>query len=212
MKNKTRILVIDDDIGLRKTLVDILNAKGYETLVAGDGAAGLAMLQGNAVNLVLTDLGLPDISGIDILGKVKTLYPAIQVLILTGSATVDSAVKATNLGAFSYLLKPYDIDQLLLQIQRAIEKQRGEEELRISRQLLEDKVTELEASLARVKQLEGILPICMYCKKIRDQDDNWSQLEKYISDHSKAAFSHGICPDCLQERYPDYADEVKENH
>jgi DNA-binding NtrC family response regulator len=200
MKNKTRIMVIDDDIGLRKTLFDILNARGYETFVAGNGAEGLALLQENPVNLVLTDLGLPDISGIDILGKVKTLYPAIQVLILTGSATVDSAVKATNLGAFSYLLKPYDIDQLLLQIQRAIEKQRGEEELRISRQLLEDKVTELEASLARVKQLEGILPICMYCKKIRDEEEQWRQMEEYISQHSEADFSHGICPECFEKQ------------
>jgi PAS domain S-box-containing protein len=321
MKNNTRILVIDDDIGLRKTLEDILTAKGYETFVAGNGAAGLALLQENPVNLVLTDLGLPDLSGIDILGQVKALYPAIQVIILTGSATFDSAIEATNLGAFSYLLKPYDIDQLLLQIQRAIEKQRVEEELRISRQMLvdvtqgikesiilisrdykilwanqtaiaqtgltvdeivgqccyavtqlrespceppdvpcplkellasgysnttqhdhydkngnktvvevnaypvkdnagnltgivhvsrditerarlkqeiADKVTELEASLARVKQLEGILPICMYCKKIRDGEEKWRQMEEYISKHSEADFSHGICPDCFE--------------
>lgn len=319
MKNKASILVIDDDAGQRKTLFDILNAGGYETFVAGDGAEGLALLKGNPVNLVLTDLGLPDMSGIDILSKVKAVYPAIQVIILTGSATFDSAVEATNLGAFSYLLKPYDIDQLLLQIQRAIEKQRAEEELRISRQMLDDvtqgitesilllssdykilwanrtaiaqtgltmdeivgnfcyavthhrespceppnepcplrealatgnskiaqhihydkdgkeivaevnvypvkdnagditelvhvsrditerdrlkkeiadKVTELEASLARVKQLEGILPICVYCKKIRDDTDKWRQMEEYISKHSEADFSHGICPEC----------------
>jgi PAS domain S-box-containing protein len=296
--------------------------------VAGDGAEGLALLEGNSVNLVLTDLGLPDISGIDILAKVKTLYPATQVIILTGSATFDSAVEATNLGAFSYLLKPYDIDQLLLQIQRAIEKQQAEEELRLSRQMLEDvtqgikesiilisrdhkilwanrtaiaqtgltideivgqccyavtqlrespcdppdtpcplkellasghsdtaqhdhydqdgnktvvevnaypvkdsagnltgivhlsrditerarlkqeiadKVAELEASLSRVKQLEGILPICMYCKKIRDDADQWQQMEEYITKHSEANFSHGICPVC----YKNQLDELK---
>lgn len=333
MKNKSRILVIDDDIGLRKTLLAILAAKGYETFVAGDGAEGLALLQGNSVNLVLTDLGLPDISGIDILGKVKTLYPATQVIILTGSATFDSAVEATNLGAFSYLLKPYDIDQLLLQIQRAIEKQHAEEELRLSRQMLDDvtqgitesillisrdykilwanrtaiaqsgltldeivgqncytatlqqqspceppdhpcslrdlltsgqsetlqhnlydqdgnkrvveinvypvtdcagdlkefvhvsrditerarleeelahKVTELEASLARVKQLEGILPICMYCKKIRDDTDQWQQMEEYITKHSEANFSHGICPDCYQRQLNEFNTMHKE--
>lgn len=197
---KAVILVIDDDQNLRKTLGDILAAKGYETFVAENGAEGLAVLQGNPVNLVLADLGLPDISGIDILGKVKAAYPAIEVIILTGSATVASAVEATNLGAFSYLLKPYDIDQLLLQIHRAIEKQSVEEELRISRQLLEDKVTELEASLARVKQLEGVLPICMYCKKIRDDKENWRQMEEYISQHSDACFSHGLCPECYEKQ------------
>lgn len=194
--NKTSILLIDDDIGMGKTLLDILKAKGYETFVAEDGAEGLAFLKGNPVNLVVTDLGLPDMTGIDILREVKALYPAIQVIILTGSATFDSAVEATNLGAFSYLLKPYDIDQLFLHIQRAIEKQRVEEELHISRRMLEDKVRQLEASLARVKQLEGILPICMYCKKIRDDKENWRQMEEYISEHSEANFSHGLCPEC----------------
>ena len=333
MKNKTRILVIDDDIGLRKTLVDILQAKGYEVLVAGEGAEGLALLGKNPVNLVLTDLGLPDISGIGILGQVKARYPAIQVIILTGSATFDSAVEATNLGAFSYLLKPYDIEQLLLQIQRAIEKQSVEEELRISRQMLEDvtqgitesillltkdykilwanrtaiaqaalppeevvgndcyavthhrqspcdspdepcplreftpgghsqtvqhshydqdgnqfvaevnvypvkdsagettgfihvsrditerarmkqeiadKVMQLEASLAKVQQLEGILPICMYCKKIRDEHDNWQQMEEYISRHSEADFSHGLCPDCFKQQMLEFKAMRKE--
>jgi PAS domain S-box-containing protein len=324
---KNVILVIDDDQNLSKTLFDILNAKGYETFVAGDGTEGLAFLQENPVDLVLTDLGLPDMSGIDILGKVKTIYPAIQVIILTGNATVASAVEATNLGAFSYLLKPYDINQLLLQIQRALEKQRADEDLRISRQLLvdvtrgikenilliandhkilwanraalvhagltmneivgqycytvnhyrqspceppdepcplhellksgvsktaqqvhigkdgnkeifeviiypvkdnagemtglvhisrditerarleqeiADKVTELEASLARVKQLEGILSICMYCKKIRDEGNNWRQMEEYISQHSEADFSHGLCPECFQQQMKEF--------
>ena len=201
---RTVILIIEDDQNQRKTLTDILAAKGYETLVAADGAAGLAVLQENPVNLVLTDLGLPDIYGIDILSEVKSLYPTIEVIILTGMATVDSAVEATNLGAFSYLRKPYDIDQLLLQIQRAIEKQRVEEELRLSRQLLEDKVTELEATLARVKQLEGILPICMYCKKIRDDQEQWQQMEAYISQHSEANFSHGLCPECYKQQLKEF--------
>lgn len=201
---KAVILIIDDEPNQRKTLTDIIAAKGYKTFVAADGAAGLAVLRENPVNLVLTDLGLPDISGIDILGKAKATYPAIEVIILTGSATVDSAVEATNLGAFSYLRKPYDIDQLLLQIQRALEKQRIEEELRLSRQMLEDKVTELEATLARVKQLEGILPICMYCKKIRNEEEKWQQMEVYISQHSEANFSHGLCPECFETQMREF--------
>ncbi|PKN12349.1 MAG: hypothetical protein CVU69_07645 [Deltaproteobacteria bacterium HGW-Deltaproteobacteria-4] len=324
---KNVILVIDDDQNLNKTLFDILNAKGYETFVAGDGTEGLAFLQKTPVDLVLTDLGLPDMSGIDILSKVKGFYPATQVIILTGSATVASAVEATNFGAFSYLLKPYDLDQLLLQIQRALEKQSAEKELSISRQMLvdvtqgikenilligndhrilwanraavvhtglkmeeivgqccftvthhrqspceppdqpcplnelltkgeskiaqhvhigkdgnkqvveviiypvkdsdgettglvhisrditerarleqeiADKVTELKASLARVKQLEGILSICMYCKKIRDEGDQWRQMEEYISQHSEADFSHGLCPECFQQQMSEF--------
>src|SRR5665811_874631 len=60
-----------------------------------------------------------------------------------------------------------------------------------------------EAALARIKKLEGVIPICMHCKKIRDDKDSWNQLEKYISDHSEALFSHGICPECVRKHYPE---------
>jgi methyl-accepting chemotaxis protein len=73
------------------------------------------------------------------------------------------------------------------------------EQLEIMKKELDKRVAELEATLARIKQLEGILPICMYCKKIRDDKDNWQMLEEYISDHSEAFFSHGICPNCAKE-------------
>lgn len=64
---------------------------------------------------------------------------------------------------------------------------------------LDGHILDLEAALSRVKQLEGIIPICSYCKKIRDDQDDWHRLEKYISDHSEAQFSHGICPACLEK-------------
>lgn len=127
MKNAT-IMIIDDDTGLQKTLADIFTAKGYETITAGTGTEAIAILEKNSVNVALVDLGLPDMSGIDVLFNLKTVCPATEAIILTGNATLDSAIEATNRGAFSYLLKPYDIDTLLLQIQRALEKQRASEQ------------------------------------------------------------------------------------
>jgi diguanylate cyclase (GGDEF)-like protein len=127
--DKPRILIIDDDPGLRRTLADILKVKGYETLAAGGGKEGLALLEQSPVNLALIDLGLPDLPGLEVLGRVKTGHPAVEAIILTGNATLDSAIAAANQGAFSYLLKPYDIDQLLLLVRRAIEKQRAEEQI-----------------------------------------------------------------------------------
>lgn len=187
--NTPSILIIDDDPNLRKTLADILRAKGYELLAAKNGTEGLALLERNAVNLVLIDLGLPDISGLEVLHRVKADYPATEAIILTGNATLNSAIEAANSGAFSYLSKPYDIDQLILSIQRAVEKRQAEEDR-------ERLILELQAALAKVKQLEGIIPICSYCKKIRDDKESWQQMESYISDHSEALFSHGICPEC----------------
>ncbi|OGU09213.1 MAG: hypothetical protein A2075_00060 [Geobacteraceae bacterium GWC2_58_44] len=127
-----RILIVDDDAGLRKTLSDILKVKGYETLAARDGAEGLAFLGEHAVNLVFIDLGLPDLPGLEVLKQVKTDYPSTAAIVLTGNATLDSAMEATRIGAFSYLIKPYEIDQLLLHARRAIEKQQADEALRES--------------------------------------------------------------------------------
>lgn len=125
-------MIIDDDSHLRKTLADILKVNGYCTLAAGNGAEGLALLEANAVDLALIDLGLPDISGLDLLSRVSAEYPATATIVLTGNATLESAIEATNRGAFSFLVKPYEIEQLMLQIRRAIEKQLAETALRKS--------------------------------------------------------------------------------
>ena len=71
-----------------------------------------------------------------------------------------------------------------------------------------DLINDLQKALAEVKQLIGILPICASCKKIRDDEGYWKEVETYISDHSEAQFSHGICPDCMRKLYPEIADEV----
>lgn len=85
----------------------------------------------------------------------------------------------------------------------------AEKSLRESKAELTDKVALLEAALAKVKQLEGIIPICMYCKKIRNDQESWQQLEGYISEHSEAHFSHGICPDCFRKAYAEAEEEFK---
>ncbi|MCM2358218.1 MAG: diguanylate cyclase [Geobacteraceae bacterium] len=147
--DRASILIIDDDPALRRTLDDILRAKGHDTLSAGSGGEGLALVRDNPVDLVLIDLGLPDLAGIEVLNRVKTDRPATEAIILTGNATLDSAIEATNRGAFSYLLKPYDVEQLLLNIERALGKQRAEEKIvRHS--------TELEKNNAELKILHEL--------------------------------------------------------
>jgi diguanylate cyclase (GGDEF)-like protein/PAS domain S-box-containing protein len=126
------ILIIDDDQRLRKTLDDILKAKGFQTVTASNGTEGLLLMQRYAVDLALIDLSLPDMSGLDVLSRIKADNPNIGVIILTGNATLESAIEATNRGAFSYLVKPYEIEQLMLQIKRAIEKQQADAALRES--------------------------------------------------------------------------------
>ncbi len=161
--DKTRILLIDDDPSLRKTLAGILGAKGYEVLVAKNGADGLAVMAREEICLALIDLGLPDIPGMKVLERIKADYPSTEAIILTGNATLDSAVEATNRGAFSYLVKPYEIDQLLLQLRRAEEKRRAVEEI-VSRTIELERINaelttlyEVSLALSRTIDLKELL-------------------------------------------------------
>ena len=95
-------------------------------------------------------------------------------------------------GADDYLAKPFDRNELRARVQvgvRVVELQRH----------LAEHIKELETALSQVKQLQGILPICSYCKKIRDDQNYWQRVESYISDHSEAEFSHSICPSCYED-------------
>lgn len=129
MKNTPRVLVVDDDPNVRKTLADILRLKGYETASAESGAAGIAEAQRDFANVVLVDLRLPDMSGIEVMERIKAGSPLTEAIILTGHASLDTAVEATNKGAFSYLLKPYEIEKLLRHIHRALERQQTQQEI-----------------------------------------------------------------------------------
>ena len=149
MGNPT-IAVIDDDPNVRKTLTDILKVKGYEPLSAKDGAEGLVLLRQHRPQVVLIDLGLPDMSGLDVLKVVRTEFPASEAIIVTGNASLDSAIEATNKGAFSYIQKPYDMEHLLLLVRHAVEKWDLANKLRQYQEHLEelvrDRTMELEAA------------------------------------------------------------------
>jgi diguanylate cyclase (GGDEF)-like protein len=129
MKAKEKILVVDDDPNLRKTLADILMVKGYATTVAANGAEAVAAAEGGTVSLALIDLMLPDVSGLEVMARIKAISPLTEVIILTGHASMDSAIEATGRGAFSYLLKPYQMDELLQNIRHAVERKQAQEEI-----------------------------------------------------------------------------------
>lgn len=151
------ILIIDDDPNLRKTLADILISKGYKAPSAKNGELGLDLLKKTHVTIALIDLNLPDMSGLEVLKRAKAEYPSLEAIILTGNASMASAIEATNRGAFSYMQKPYDIDQLLLHIRRAVEKRMAEEKIRQYQEHLEELVRERtqELETAKAKAEEG---------------------------------------------------------
>ncbi len=123
------ILVVDDDPNLRKTLADILKVKGYETVVAANGAEAIAAAEKGPVTLALIDLMLPDMPGLEVMAHIKAISPLTEAIILTGHASMDSAIEATRQGAYSYLLKPYQMDELLQRVRHGVERHQAQEEI-----------------------------------------------------------------------------------
>lgn len=129
MRAKETILVVDDDPNLRKTLADILRVKGYETVVAANGTEAVAAAAHAAVSLALIDLMLPDMPGLEVMARIKAISPLTEAVILTGHASMDTAIEATRQGAYAYLLKPYQMDELLRLIRHGVDRQQAQEEI-----------------------------------------------------------------------------------
>jgi response regulator RpfG family c-di-GMP phosphodiesterase len=125
------------------------------------------------------------------------------IILLTAMATKENVVKGLEAGANDYLSKPFHRDELRVRVGVGVQM------LDLQRALTE-RVKELEAAFSQVKQLQGMLPICSYCKKIRNDQNYWQRVEGYISDHTNVEFSHGICPDCSVRVKEDMADRKQQ--
>jgi DNA-binding NarL/FixJ family response regulator len=155
---------------------------------------GLKCLSEARFDVILLDLGLPDSQGLETLAKVKALASAVPILILTGFDDESLSLQAVRAGAQDYLSKAH-IDGYIITraIRYAIERH----------QILEERKKLIQEALATVKTLKGLLPICAACKKIRDDNGYWNQLEAYIEAHSDAEFTHGLCPECRRRVFPE---------
>ncbi len=129
MNRRTYVLLISGDSAQTETLASALRERGHAPLIAATAAEGMAQLKRYPVRLILLDLELPDRGGLDILSTITSDYPAIESIVFTGTSGLESAIEATNRGAFSILPKPVAIEPLLLQIRRAMERQRAQEML-----------------------------------------------------------------------------------
>ena len=119
--NKGRILVIDDEEIIGESCRRVLEPAGYEVDTATSGGEGLQVLRKDAIDLVLTDLKMPDMDGIEVLKKIKQDWPGVEVIIITGYQTVDTAVKSIKLGAFDYIEKPFTPDALINAVSKALD-------------------------------------------------------------------------------------------
>jgi len=191
----TRVLLAEDDIVSRMVAETLLARWGFEVAAVSDGDEAWRILQGlDAPNLIILDWMMPGVGGVELCRRVREGgHPSpAYIILLTARTSREDVVRGLESGADDYITKPFHSEELRARVRggaRIVELQTS----------LARRVRELEEALASVRLLQGLLPICSYCKKIRNDQNYWQQVDAYISEHSDAVFSHGICPDCFDK-------------
>jgi sigma-B regulation protein RsbU (phosphoserine phosphatase) len=186
------ILAVDDTPSDLALLAQILEREGYSLALAKDGSQALDIAAKEKPDLILLDIFMPGMDGIEICRRLKA-DPATQeipVIFVTSQSGSDEVLAGFEAGAVDYVTKPFRIPELLARVHVQAELRRVQREIRT---------------------LRGILPTCAHCKKIRDEKGIWHSIESYISQHSEAHFSHGICPDCISIYFPDAHADTKDS-
>ena len=202
-----RMLIAEDDPVPRRLLEAVLVKWGYEVVVACDGIEAWQVLRReDAPRLAVLDWMMPGMDGVEVCRKVRTKENGsyVYLILLTIKQHKEDTVAGLDAGADDYVIKPFDHRELRARVQvgvRMVDLQRS----------LTEHVSKLENALSQVKQLQGLLPICSYCKKIRDDRNYWHQVEAYVGGHSEAEFTHGICPDCYEKFVEPQLDRLERN-
>jgi phosphoserine phosphatase RsbU/P len=176
-----KILTVEDDLVARAVLRQALRRLGHDVVEADDGEAAWAMIKRNEdVRVVVSDWTMPNSDGLALCRKIRARVGAEYtyfILLTSRDATEENQTAAADAGVDDFLTKPLDLPELWMR-------------LRVAERILR--------YTTQVRQLEEMLPICSYCKKIRDDQNYWQQLEGYIKERTGSDFSHSVCPDCYQ--------------
>jgi sigma-B regulation protein RsbU (phosphoserine phosphatase) len=196
-----RILIAEDDPVSRRIVESDLTRWGYDAISVKDGREAWEILSGDdPPRIAVLDWMMPEMDGVEVCRRVRersTENSPIYIILLTSRANKEDIVLGLQAGADDYITKPFDSKELRARVQvgdRVIGLQWA----------LASRLKELQEAMAHIKTLQGILPICMHCHRIRDDHDSWQRIEKYIQGHSDAQFSHGLCPQCRERYYPDF--------
>ncbi|MEI6810126.1 MAG: response regulator [bacterium] len=201
-----KVLIAEDDCTSRTILAAMLTKWGYDPVEVDNGAEAWKVMQkADAPKLVLLDWNMPELNGLDVARMIRRVEMKVTpyIIMLTGRSEKSDIVDSLEAGANDHVSKPYDHNELMARLATG----RHNLELQLS---LISKIEALQKAMAEIKTLRGIVPICAGCKKIRDDKGFWQQVESYVTCHSEAMFSHGMCPDCARKWYPDIADEADE--
>ncbi len=174
------ILIVDDDATSRLVLEATLKKLGHQVTVAKDGAEAWSAFEKGSVPVLISDMVMPGVDGLQLCRRIRaTDRPQYTYIILLTTVTGKYGyLVGMKAGADDFVTKPFD------------------EELLAARLAVAERILHLQS---QVKQLAGLLPICSLCKKVRDDQNYWHQVETYVAKRSEARFSHGYCPDCFKK-------------
>jgi AmiR/NasT family two-component response regulator len=189
------VVIAEDDFLVAREVNRALTVAGYEVVAtAGDGAAAVALVAQHRPAVAVLDMAMPVLDGLGAARRIRDECPT-PVVMLTAYDSPEFLAKAAEAGVGAYQIKPPQPAALQQAIEIAVARHADLMELRRLN-------AELAQALANVKELRGLLPICMHCKRIRNDQGYWERLEAYISQYADVQFSHGVCPECLRTYYP----------
>ncbi|MGH7996480.1 MAG: response regulator [Opitutaceae bacterium] len=176
-----KVLTVEDDAVSHLVLEAALRALGHEIVAASDGAEAWRLLAGSPIPLVVSDWRMPGVDGLELCRRIRMRRGdyVYFILLTQQSATDENHQAALEAGVDDFLSKPFNVRDLKMRLHVA------------------DRILTFAT---QVRQLEAIVPICGYCKKVRSDQRYWQELESYIQTKTGSAFSHGICPDCYASR------------
>jgi phosphoserine phosphatase RsbU/P len=187
-----RILVADDDPVIRRVIQRAIEVGGWNVQAVADGdQAWAALIGADPPRIAVLDWQMPGVEGIELCRRVRERADShyAYLLMLTARTRTEDVVVALDAGADDYIMKPFHAEELRSRLRVA-------ERIIHLEASVEERVRELEGERRRSAQLEGLLPICMHCKRIRDEHQQWAPLEEYIGQRTEATFTHGLCDDC----------------
>ena len=196
-----KILIVDDDPVNIGVLANALK-DSYEICTAQDGYDAISLIKEQLPDLVLLDVMMPELDGLEVCRLIRSegTFADMPIIFVTAVDSLEGEVRGLELGAVDYITKPVNISLMKLRVRNQLELRRHRNMVNEQNLLLTRQKQELEATLGRVKRLEGLISICMSCKKIRGENNAWQQVERYVSEHTDAVFSHGLCPECFEEQ------------
>jgi DNA-binding response OmpR family regulator len=176
-----KILLVEDDLIAQTMLLRLLEQQGHQVVVANNGTEALDMFRADPVNIVISDWLMPEMDGIELCQMIRTINKTNYTYFIMVSATrlgLEKYAEATAQGIDDFLVKPIGPQEIAIR-------------LMVAARIID--------FTSEIRQLKTLLPICSYCRKIRNDDNYWKQIETYFIETTGSLFTHGICPTCYED-------------